>query len=63
MCIFNRPIKEVSKTRILVSPTVDNRALVVYENVVSVEGLQTSFPTNSKVLQELPQTRQKWKSW
>jgi len=38
MCIFNKPIKEVSQTKILVSPTPDNRVLTVYENTVGVEG-------------------------
>lgn len=38
MCIFNRPVIEVSQTKILVSPTVDDRALVIYENKVKRSG-------------------------
>jgi hypothetical protein len=38
MCIFNHPVKEVRQTRILASPTKDNRALIIYENYVGTTG-------------------------
>jgi len=38
MCCFNRPVKEVNKTKILVSPTKNGRQVTVYENSVGVEG-------------------------
>jgi len=38
MCCFNRPIEEVSKTKILVFPTKDGRQVTVYENVLDVKG-------------------------
>lgn len=55
MCIFIKPVKEVKETRILVSPTKDNRVLVIYENFVGVDKGNRTTAANLKKIKELEQ--------
>lgn len=58
MCIFIKPVKEVKETRILVSPTKDNRVLVIYENFVGVDKGNRTNAANLKKIKELEQKQE-----
>jgi hypothetical protein len=53
MCIFIKHTKEVRQTRILVSPTRNNRALIVYENYVGIDKGNRTNAVEMKKIAEL----------